>query len=548
MTEGIVGPDAAGRADRRRHFADQPVATKLAALVVAVSVMAGGLLAVGLTGASGVNDRAHAIYSEGLVPETQLAGVRASALQAQRDLANLALASDDAARTDLQARLKTDDTRLDDLVAKFETAASTPQQRAQLKEFTVWWNSYRATRDNFLTPLATSTDPADRAKFQSLYLGNVSILAGHAQDALDALATSSDRTAVASVTAASSSYSRARLTMIAVAVGGLLLIAVLARWITRMVVRPLRRVVEVLDRVATGDLTAAADVPQRDEVGRMAQALGAATGSMRRTVSSLHGEAVALASATEELHANSRLIAGGVDDVSARASEVAHAANEVTAHIAGAAAGAEEMGSSIREISSNASRAAGVAGDAVRIAEETGRTMAQLGRSSAEIGDVVKTITTIAEQTNLLALNATIEAARAGEAGRGFAVVAGEVKELSGQTARATEDITQRIEAIQRDVDQAVTAIGSIGLVVAEISDYQGTIAAAVEEQAATTQEMGRSVSDAAGGAGQIAVTVDTVAAAARTAGSGASDTERAVGELAEMAARMRTTVSHFTY
>ncbi|WP_432544063.1 methyl-accepting chemotaxis protein [Kineococcus sp. SYSU DK002] len=548
MSQAPTGRTQQEEPRRRRRFADRSVATKLGALVGVSSVMAAALLGVGLTGASSVNDRAHAIYAEDLVPSGQLAGIRAGAVEAQRDLANLALAQDDAARADLQARLTAGDEELDGLLEQFSATVRTDQQRAQLKEFTVWWDSYRATRDNFLLPLATSGDPADRATFQTLYLGNVAILADHAQDALDALDASSDRHAAASVAAATDSYSTARLTMVLVALAGLLVTALLAGWTTRLVVRPLRRVVEVLDRVARGDLTATADVAQRDEVGRMAQALGTATGAMRDTVSNLHGEAVALASAAEELRANSRLIAGGVDDVSRRAAEVASSAGDVSAHIAGAAAGAEEMGSSIREISSNASRAADVAGDAVRIAAETGQTMAQLGRSSAEIGDVVKTITSIAEQTNLLALNATIEAARAGDAGKGFAVVAGEVKELSGQTARATEDIAQRIETIQRDVERAVAAIGSIGAVVAEISDYQGTIAAAVEEQAATTQEMGRSVADAAGGAGQIAATVDTVATAAQTTGSGASDSERAVGELAEMAARMRTAVSHFTY
>ena len=208
--------------------------------------------------------------------------------------------------------------------------------------------------------------------------------------------------------------------------------------------------------------------------------------------------ATTVAAAAEEIAATSNSISASAVQTSSEAQLVSAAADAVSQNVQTVAAGSEQMGASIQEIARSAHDAAGVATEAVRTAEETGVTVGKLGVSSQEIGNVVKVITSIAEQTNLLALNATIEAARAGEAGKGFAVVANEVKELAQETARATEEITQRVGAIQADAAGAVDAIGQIGTVVARISDSQTTIAAAVEEQTATTQEMNRNVADAA--------------------------------------------------
>jgi methyl-accepting chemotaxis protein len=156
----------------------------------------------------------------------------------------------------------------------------------------------------------------------------------------------------------------------------------------------------------------------------------------------------------------------------------------------------------------------------MQVAETTNATVGKLGDSSIEIGNVIKVITSIAEQTNLLALNATIEAARAGEAGKGFAVVANEVKDLARETAKATEDIGRRVEAIQADTREAVDAIAEISSVIARINDYQTTIASAVEEQTATTNEMSRNVAEAAMGSTEIAQNIVGVATAAQTTSS----------------------------
>jgi methyl-accepting chemotaxis protein len=189
-----------------------------------------------------------------------------------------------------------------------------------------------------------------------------------------------------------------------------------------------------------------------------------------------------------------------------------------------------------------------VATSAVKVAEKTNATVAKLGESSAEIGNVIKVITSIAQQTNLLALNATIEAARAGEAGKGFAVVANEVKELAKQTAKATEDISRKIEAIQGDTKGAVEAIAQIGKIINQINDIQNTIASAVEEQTATTGEISRNVAEAAQGSNEIAQNITGVAQAARSTTEGASNTKSSADELSKIALDLQKLVSQFKY
>ena len=178
----------------------------------------------------------------------------------------------------------------------------------------------------------------------------------------------------------------------------------------------------------------------------------------------------------------------------------------------------------------------------MKVAENTNATVSKLGDSSTEIGQVIKVITSIAQQTNLLALNATIEAARAGEAGKGFAVVANEVKELAKETAKATEDISRKIEAIQTDTKAAVEAIAEISGVINQINGISNTIATAVEEQNATTNEMARNVSEAARGSGEITSNIAGVAQAAESTSRGAGDTQKAAQQLVETSARTAAT------
>jgi methyl-accepting chemotaxis protein len=345
---------------------------------------------------------------------------------------------------------------------------------------------------------------------------------------------------------ADSDYKSSRMWMIAAAVIGLLAAFSIGLWVTALVVRPLRRVADVLGAVANGDLSTKVEVRSADEVGVMAAALNRATDSMRDTVQTMDHTATSLAASADQLTGVSAQIAAGTGEASNQAGVVALAAEEVSRNVQTVAAGADEMGLSIREIAQNASEAAKVASQAVMAAESTNQAVSRLGESSTEIGNVVKVITSIAEQTNLLALNATIEAARAGEAGKGFAVVANEVKELAQETARATEDISRRVEAIQADTTGAVAAIGEIGQIISRINDYQLTIASAVEEQTATTNEMNRSVSEAATGSAEIANNVSTVATATQNTSRNVADAQRAASDLSRMASEMRSLVARF--
>ena len=267
--------------------------------------------------------------------------------------------------------------------------------------------------------------------------------------------------------------------------------------------------------------------------------IGSAVAGTRTVAGHVHAASESLAQVTAQIRTNA-------EDTSSQAHAVSVAAGEVSRNVGVVASESEAMLVSIREISKSANEAARVAQNAVKAAETTNHTMGKLGESSLEIGGVVKAIASIAQQTKLLALNATIEATRAGEAGKGFAVVANEVKELAKATAQATEEIAKKIEAAQDDTKAAMTAIGEISSIIDRISKISCTIASAVEEQTANTNEIGRNVGEAAKGASEIARNILGVATAARDTTSRASDTQTASRALAETASQLETLVGRF--
>jgi methyl-accepting chemotaxis protein len=337
--------------------------------------------------------------------------------------------------------------------------------------------------------------------------------------------------------------------LVTFAVAALLLAVVvgaLAWWWARRVSGQLAGLTAALDRVADRDLTTTVPARGGDELGRMGGALNTAVAELRGLLGEISGTADEVSNAAGQVAAVGDELGGAADDAGRQAGSVAASARDVTGNVQTVAEGSAEMAQSIGAISRNAQEAAKVAQDSVQLARRATEVMGQLGDSSAQIVDVVKVISGIAEQTNLLALNATIEAARAGESGKGFAVVAGEVKELAQQTARATEDVTERVAAIRADTGGAVAAIDAITSAIDRVSEFQRAIAAAVEQQTATTDEMQHNVRRAGDASAAIAADIDGVNGSVATAQRAVQTSRAAAGRLNTSATTLTGLVSRF--
>jgi methyl-accepting chemotaxis protein len=525
-----------------RLLADRRVNTKILVSLTVSALATLGVAAVGLHGMSQVAEQSRRLYEQSMVPLTHLADVHDSELKSRLDLHRLLIQTTDAGRKNRLDGLKETDAELAaarDAYTKTSTQVNTPA----MVQFNEKWDAYIAFRDQQMMPLALKGDLAGFTKLQN---ATAQPLISDAADALDALQVQETKAAAGHAQAAQRQYDRGRLMTVIFFLAGIALSVLLGQYVARLIVRPLQRVDEVLGRVADGDLTHTVGIDTADEVGRIARAVDKANARTRTVVQSVLASTTRLLEVANNTSAVSATIAAQARDASERSGTVRATADEVSTNVQTVASSTEEMRSSIAEIASSSARAAAVAAEAVQAASSTNETVARLGVSSAEIDTVVKAITAIAEQTNLLALNATIEAARAGEMGKGFAVVAGEVKDLAQETAKATEDITRRVAAIQADTGSAVTAIGGIVQVVTQIADYQQTIAAAVEEQTATAAEISRNVTNAADGTASIAAGIAAVSASTVSTSDGVRRTQEATGELTSVSAELGNLVKQF--
>ena len=516
------------------RLADLGVAKRLSLIVVAGAVTLGGVAGVGMYTQNTLADQATLVESlvRGKAALNHL-DTRESELKVD---AHRAAAGDDVTQDTADDIVSVEEafTALDNAGLPADLDEAVGQVRDEVQAFSAFISEFTKT---------AATNPKAAAK-QTEQIGEKNSVV---DDQLEALHERIDAAVTAEQADMQSTVNHGRTMSIIVAALGLALLIVLSIPLVRSILRPVAAVGRVIDALATGDLTQRTGVDSRDELGTMAASLDKTLDGLRETITEMSGNADTLASASSELAAVASQIASAAESTTTQTGAANTAATEISFNVQTVAAGSEEMRAAIAEISNNASAAAQTAGTAVSEARTAGEVIRKLGDSSQEIAEVVKMINGIAAQTNLLALNATIEAARAGEMGKGFAVVASEVKDLAQETAKATEDISNRVAAIQADASSAVDVMDRISLVIENINDYQTTIASAVEEQTATTAEMSRSIGEVSASSNVIAGSINDVAAASASTLDGVNQAHAAAGEVERAAAALHGMVGRFT-
>ncbi len=555
-------------------FAKLSIRTKITSLVAALLVVMSALGALALVQMRTLNGSTVDIGTNWLQATKELGNMRTeialyrNALRAHLlDMTEMGKADNEKRMTDILASLKKAE-------SKYQPTISSPEERKLYDEWVREWTSYttEAAKAIAMSRKSAGQFPIEANEYLSK---TVFPIGQRVDDVLKRDITLNEKGANDTMASADSTYNSALVFVfgllgLAIAVG-----AGASFLVIRDISQGIASIVNPMQQFTRGDLSA--NVPHRGEkteIGTMADALqifkealiakeaadaaaakeaeekiarGQRIDQATRQFEATIGHIVeTVSSASTELEASAGTLTATADRSQELTTSVAAASEEASTNVQSVASATEEMTSSINEISRQVQESARIAHEAVDQARKTNDSVSELSQAASRIGDVVELINTIAGQTNLLALNATIEAARAGEAGRGFAVVASEVKALAEQTAKATGEISQQIGGIQSATQTSVSAIKEIGFTITRMSEIASTIASAVEEQGAATQEISRNVQEAARGTEQVSANIMDVQRGATETGSASTQVLSAAQSLSQDSNRLKLEVANF--
>ncbi|MEH2482320.1 methyl-accepting chemotaxis protein [Nitrobacteraceae bacterium AZCC 2146] len=545
-----------------------------AKLIVVISFLLIALAGTGLLAVTRMQTlNAHTVdIATNWLPSVRMLGeLRAEIIRYRLNLWQFAGEADPLRKTAAEKTMESTAQEIDGLFKVYEPLVTSPEERVLADELRQSWKEY-APRAREILDINRKDNDIIRARE---LIANLTPLGLKINGILKKDIDLNNKGAHDVTQTAADSYALAFGVIVSILAGSMILGVGAGLYLVRDIVRGIGSIITPMRALGEGDLTAI--VPhqgEKTEIGQMADTLqvfkdaliakkaadeaasaeadakiarAQRVDTITRQFESMIGELVgSLSSSSTELEASAGTLSKTAENAQELSTMVAAASEEASTNVQSVASATEEMASSVNEISRQVQEAASIAREAVGQAEKTNTSITGLSQAAARIGDVVELINTIAGQTNLLALNATIEAARAGEAGRGFAVVASEVKALAEQTAKATGEISHQIAGIQTATQDSVVAIREISGTIGRISEISSTIASAVEEQGAATQEISRNVQQAAQGTAQVSSNISDVQRGASETGSASSHVLSSAQMLSSDSAKLKMEVEKF--